>query len=112
MKHLGIEMIAAYSPEARGRSERFFRTHQDSLIKELALYGITTMEEANRYIRDNYLPAFNVEFMVEPTGVPCPLLARRGWGKLSLGPHFSPGFVARRWRRAWIQGARPRAPEA
>jgi transposase len=67
MKHLGIEMIAAYSPEARGRSERFFRTHQDRLIKELALYGITTMEEANRYIRDSYLPAFNVEFMVEPT---------------------------------------------
>ena len=67
MKHLGIEMIAAYSPEARGRSERFFGTHQDRLVKELALYGITTMEEANRYIRDRYLPAFNVEFMVEPT---------------------------------------------
>src|SRR5450759_1172886 len=67
MKHLGIEMIAAYSSEARGRSERFFRTHQDRLIKELALYGITTMEEANRYTRDSYLPAFNVEFMVEPT---------------------------------------------
>jgi hypothetical protein len=39
MKHLGIEMIAAYSPEARGRSERFFGTHQDRLVKELALYG-------------------------------------------------------------------------
>ncbi len=67
MKHLGIEMIAAYSPEARGRSERFFQTHQGRLVKELALYGITTMEEANRYLRDRYLPAFNEEFMVEPT---------------------------------------------
>ena len=41
MKTLGIQMIAAYSPEARGRSERAFQTHQDRLVKELALYGIT-----------------------------------------------------------------------
>jgi len=67
IKHLGIEMIAAYSPEARGRSERFFGTHQGRLVKELALYGITTMEAANRYLQDTYLPAFNAEFMVEPT---------------------------------------------
>ena len=67
LTHLGIEMIAAYSPEARGRSERFFRTHQDRLVKELALYEVKTMEEANRYVRDSYLPAFNAEFMVEPT---------------------------------------------
>jgi len=50
MKHLGIQMIAAYSPEARGRSERAFSTHQDRLPKELALYGITDMEAANRYL--------------------------------------------------------------
>lgn len=66
LTHMGIEMIAAYSPEARGRSERFFQTHQGRLVKELALYGITTMEEANRYLRERYLPAFNKEFMVEP----------------------------------------------
>ena len=41
MKRLGIEMIAAYSPQARGRSERMFRTHQERLSKELALTGIT-----------------------------------------------------------------------
>ena len=40
MSHLGIEMIPAYSPEARGRSERAFSTHQDRLPKELALQGI------------------------------------------------------------------------
>ena len=63
MKQLGIEMIPAYSPQARGRSERMFLTHQGRLPKELALAGITEIEEANRYIREHYLPAFNAEFM-------------------------------------------------
>jgi hypothetical protein len=63
MQHLGIEMIAAYSPEARGRSERQFRTHQDRLPRELALAGITEMAAANRYLAETYLPAFNAEFM-------------------------------------------------
>jgi len=63
MKTLGIQMIAAYSPEARGRSERAFQTHQDRLVKELALYGITDMDAANRYLAQKYLPAFNAEFM-------------------------------------------------
>ena len=62
MHQLGIEMIAAYSPEARGRSERAFRTHQDRLVKELAYHGITTMVEANCYLQEVYLPAFNAEF--------------------------------------------------
>jgi hypothetical protein len=63
MKHLGVQMIAAYSPEARGRSERAFQTHQDRLVKELALHGITDMDAANRYLAQTYLPAFNAEFM-------------------------------------------------
>ena len=62
MHHLGISMIAAYSPEARGRSERAFSTHQERLPKELALMGITTMEGGNRYLREAYLPAFNKKF--------------------------------------------------
>jgi len=66
MRQLGIEMIPAYSPEARGRSERVFRTHQDRLVKELALAGITEMDPANRYIRDVYLPAYKNEFTVPP----------------------------------------------
>ena len=69
MHQLGIEMIPAYSPEARGRSERAFKTHQDRLVKELAYYGITTMEDANRYLREVYMPAFNAEFM-EPAKDP------------------------------------------
>ena len=62
MKRLGIEMIAAYSPQARGRSERMFRTHQERLPKELALRVITDMEAANRYLQKVYMPAFNNEF--------------------------------------------------
>jgi hypothetical protein len=63
VKQLGIEMIAAYSPEARGRSERTFGTHQGRLPQELQLAGITTMAAANRYLANLYRPAFNAEFM-------------------------------------------------
>ena len=66
MKQLGIDMIAAYSPEARGRSERAFATYQGRLPKELALAGITDMDAANRYLRDVYRPAFNGEFAQPP----------------------------------------------
>lgn len=66
MRQLGIEMIPAYSPEARGRSERAFRTHQERLVKELTLAGITEMKQANAYIRDVYMSAYNDEFAVVP----------------------------------------------
>jgi len=62
LAQLGIEMIPAYSPEARGRSERAFGTHQDRLVKELAAAGITTMGAANRYLEEIYRPAFNRTF--------------------------------------------------
>ena len=63
MARIGIEMIPAYSPEARGRSERMFSTHQDRLVKELALAGITDMKKANQYIKEIYMPNFNDEFV-------------------------------------------------
>lgn len=63
LRQLGIDMIAAYSPEARGRSERAFGTHQGRLPQELAAAGITTMEAANRYLTTVYRPNFNAEFM-------------------------------------------------
>ena len=63
-QQLGIEMIAAYSPEARGRSERAFATHQARLPKELAYAGITDLAAANRYLARTYRPAFNAEFAV------------------------------------------------
>lgn len=64
LAQLGIEMIAAYSPEARGRSERAFGTHQERLPRELAAEGITTMAAANHYLAAIYRPAFNDEFAV------------------------------------------------
>lgn len=70
LQQLGITLIPAYSPEARGRSERMFRTLHDRLPKELALVGITEMAAANRFLRDHFLPAFNRQFQVpaETTG--------------------------------------------
>ena len=62
VRGLGIDMIPAYSPEARGRSERAFGTHQGRLPRELALAGVTDMDSANRYIREVYMPRFNKEF--------------------------------------------------
>jgi len=68
LAHLGIELIPAYSPEARGRSERMFGTLQNRLPQELRLNGITTMEEANRFLKEEYLPAHNEKFTIEPSG--------------------------------------------
>jgi transposase len=65
LAHLGVEHIAAYSPQARGRSERLFQTLQDRLVKELALAAITTVEAADRYLRDVYIPAHNTQFAVK-----------------------------------------------
>ena len=66
LDHLGIEHIAAYSPQARGRSERLFHTLQDRLTKELALANITTVETANAFLRDVYIPAHNARFAIKP----------------------------------------------
>jgi hypothetical protein len=59
LTQLGIEHIAAYSPQARGRSERVFGTLQDRLPKEFALAGISTVEAANRWLREVYISAHN-----------------------------------------------------
>lgn len=65
LAHLGVEHIAAYSPQARGRSERLFQTLQDRLVKELALAAISTVEAADRYLREIYIPAHNKQFAVK-----------------------------------------------
>ena len=66
LERLGIEHIAAYSPQARGRSERLFGTLQDRLIKELAKAGIDDIEAANTWIGEVYLPAHNAQFAKPP----------------------------------------------
>ena len=64
LKDLGIQLIPAYSPQARGRSERGFGTWQGRLPQELRLHGITTLEDANRFLRDQYIAEFNQHFTV------------------------------------------------
>jgi len=64
MKELGVQMIPAYSPQARGRSERNFGTWQGRLPQELRLAGIHTVEGANRFLREHYIAEFNSKFTV------------------------------------------------
>jgi transposase len=65
MKELGVQMIAAYSPQARGRSERSFGTWQGRLPQELRVAGITTVEGANRFLQERYIEEFNTKFTVK-----------------------------------------------
>ena len=76
MKELGIQMIPAYSPQARGRSERNFSTWQGRLPQELRLRRISTVEAANEFLREEYIAEFNGRFRVPATQpgsafVPC-----------------------------------------
>jgi transposase len=64
MKELGVRMIPAYSPQARGRSERNFGTWQGRLPQELRLAGLSTMDSANRWLREHYRTEFNQKFTV------------------------------------------------
>ena len=64
LRELGIRMIPAYSPQARGRSERNFGTWQGRLPQELRLRSITTVEAANRFLREEYIAEFNQRFSV------------------------------------------------
>lgn len=66
LAQLGIGHIAAYSPEARGRSERAFRTLQDRLPKEMRLAKVTTVEAANVWLSEHYIAMYNAAFAVTP----------------------------------------------
>ena len=65
MNELGIEVICANSPQAKGRVERSFKTHQDRLVKELKLRSITTIEEANKFLEHEYTAYHNKKFSIE-----------------------------------------------
>jgi transposase len=67
LARLGIEHIGAYSPQARGRSERLNRTFQDRLVNELRVAKITTLAAANAYLRDRFIPEYNTTFQCAPT---------------------------------------------
>ena len=79
MTELDIQVLAAHSPQAKGRVERAFGTHQDRLVKELRLVQISTLPEANRFLQEVYLPAHHAAFAVapaNPTDAHRPLLQR------------------------------------
>src|SRR6266545_2963184 len=65
LRELGVQMIPAYSPQARGRSERNFGTWQGRLPQELRLHGITTVGVANQFLREHYIAEFNHRFQVK-----------------------------------------------
>jgi transposase len=65
LRELGIQLIPAYSPQARGRSERGFGTWQGRLPQELRLRGLTTIDAANQFLREHYISEFNQRFMVK-----------------------------------------------
>jgi hypothetical protein len=66
MDELGVEVIHAWSPQAKGRIENLFGTLQDRLVKELRLAGIATITDANRFLAETFLPAYNERFCVPP----------------------------------------------
>lgn len=66
MAELGIEVNWAHSPQAKGRVERSFKTHQDRLVKELRLAGISSIAQANRFLQEAYVPAHNGRFALAP----------------------------------------------
>ena len=83
MRELGVQMIPAYSPQARGRSERNFSTWQGRLPQELRLRGIRTLEAANGFLREHYRGEFNARFQV-PAGQRGSAFVRRSSRDLDL----------------------------
>ena len=108
LAQLGIELIAAYSPEARGRSERMFGTLQKRLPQELRLAGVTTMIEANRFLKETFLPEHNQRFAIAPEE---PGSAFVPFGRRPGRHPLHPARPHRRQRQhGALQGARPADP--
>jgi transposase len=95
LAQLGIRHIAAYSPEARGRSERMFGTLQGRLVNELVDAGISTIEAANRFLREVYVPTHNRRFAVEATQPGSAFMAWTGGDAAEILSHHEERTVAR-----------------
>ena len=120
LRELNVELILAHSPQAKGRVERNFGTSQDRLVKELRVANISTLEDANRYLDDVYLPFWNERFAVEPAE------SRNAHRRLSkrpdldalfaetltrsVGNDFTIQYSSRRWQisKCQARGIRPR----
>src|SRR5262250_1108681 len=83
LRELGVQMIPAYSPQARGRSERNFSTWQGRLPQKLQLHDIRTLKTANRFLREHYSDEFNARFQV-PTAQQDSTFVRRSSRDLDL----------------------------
>ena len=78
LKRLGVEHILAYSPQARGRSERVNRTFQGRLVNELRVEGVRSIDAANRYLTDRFVPGYNLEFARPPADPACAFISLGG----------------------------------
>jgi transposase len=111
-RELGIEWIAAHSPQAKGRIERSFQTLQDRLVKELRLAKACSLEEANRYLEEQFMPAWNQRFTVEPSSA---FNAHRPVGETlqleSILSHVEQRLVGNDYTVAW-QGGHWQIPKA
>lgn len=85
-KELDIEYIKAYSPQAKGRVERLFKTLQDRLVKAMRRAGITNIEQANQFVEHEFMPMWNQRFAVEPA---CAVNAHRSRKGYDLNAIFS-----------------------
>jgi hypothetical protein len=85
-RELGVEWIAAQSPQAKGRVERCFGTLQDRLVKALRTAGVNTLEQANAYLESEFLPLWNARFTHPPA---CPADAHRPVGAIPLASVLS-----------------------
>ena len=79
LARLGVEHIASYSPQGRGRSERMHATLQGRLVNELRAAGIRTLEDANRYLREVFLPRHNQRFAQAPADAASGFVAVASW---------------------------------
>jgi transposase-like protein len=102
MRELGVQIIAAHSPQAKGRVERRHGLFQDRLVKELRLLGIHTIEAANAYLEEHFLPLINARYTVaprdpanghQPRPAPATLLLALSWQE--------PRVVAKDWTVLW-----------
>jgi len=102
LRELGIELIHAHSPQAKGRVERCFGTLQDRLVKGLRKAGIASLEEANHYLEQVFLPLWSQRFRREPAN---PVDAHRPLGKTlelaSILSHVEARRVANDYTVSW-----------
>lgn len=110
MEQLGVAPITAHSPQAKGRVERLFKTLQDRLVKELRLRGISDIQEANRFLQEEFLPWFNARYGREPsrkTNLHRKLIVQERMGLPSILSRHSErsvrGDFTLRFKNTWYQ---------